>query len=199
MYDVVELPNNRLLLWIADAMGHGTAAALLTTLIKLLFRHAAPPEFSPAQIIRRVHREFYSIFRGRVFMTAACVVMESGSGMVTMSGAGHPPLLIRRQDGTLENIMSASPPIGVLEEMQAEELSAQLRPGDAFLLHTDGLFDIRAPGKSRLDSDSLAALLPAPNGSAKNLLDDTMSALLKYGNGDAFTDDVTVIVALMLA
>ena len=199
MYDVVEMPNKRLLLWIADATGHGTAAALLTTLIKLLFRHAALPEFTPAQIIRRVHREFYSIFRGRVFMTAACVVVESGSGTVTMSGAGHPPLLIRRKDGALESIMSASPPIGVLKNMQAEELSVQMHPGDAFLLHTDGLFDIRASGKPRLDTDSVAALLPAPDGSAKELLNDTMSAVLKYGNGGAFTDDVTVIVALMTA
>ncbi len=199
MYDVVELPNNRLLLWIADATGHGTAAALLTTLTKLLFRHATLPDFSPAQIIKKVHKEFYSIFRGRVFMTAACAVMESGSGMVTMSGAGHPPLLIRKRDGALISILSASPPIGVLENMQAEEMSVQLRPGDAFLLHTDGLFDISAPEKPRLDTDSLGALLPAPDGSANSLLSDTMRAILEYGNGDAFNDDVTVIAGLMLA
>lgn len=199
MYDVLEMPNRRLLLWIADATGHGAAAALLTTLIKLLFRHAALPEFSPSQVINRVHKEFFSIFRGRVFMTAACVELESGSSTITMSGAGHPPVLIRRKDGSLESIMSASPPIGVLEHMQAEESSVQMRPGDAFLLHTDGLFDIRASGKPRLDTNSVAALLPASNGSAKGLLDHTMSEILKYGNGDVFTDDVTAIVALMTA
>jgi sigma-B regulation protein RsbU (phosphoserine phosphatase) len=199
MYDVFEISDGRVLLWIADATGHGTAAALLTTLIKLIFRHAAIPHSSPAQIMQRVHREFYSVFRGRAFLTAACVIMQAGSGVITMSGAGHPPLLIRRKDGKCEGIMSASPPVGVVEHMETEEASIELRPGDAFLVHTDGLFDVRAEGKPRLDADSLAALMPDPGGSANRLLKGTMSAVRQYGNGDAFTDDVAAIAALMLA
>lgn len=65
MYDWLLLPDDRLLLWISDATGHGVSAALFTTLAKLLFRHAGSEHASPSAIMEQVNREFFSIFKGR--------------------------------------------------------------------------------------------------------------------------------------
>src|SRR5881398_3786485 len=96
IYGWLRMRDGRVLFWIADATGHGAAAALLTTLAKLLFHHANGENDTPAEIMRAVDRDFRSILGARSFMTAMCVALDPPSGASRIVGAGHPPLLIAR-------------------------------------------------------------------------------------------------------
>ena len=51
IYGWLRMADGRTLFWIADATGHGAAAALLTTLAKLLFHHGSGDHARPAQIM----------------------------------------------------------------------------------------------------------------------------------------------------
>src|ERR1051326_9499006 len=92
--------DGRMLFWIADATGHGAAAALLTTLAKLLFHHANAENDTPAAIMQAVDRDFRSILGPRSFMTAMCVALDLEKGDGSIVGAGPPPLTIERRDAT---------------------------------------------------------------------------------------------------
>src|SRR5690349_24560064 len=129
-----------MLFWIADATDHGASAALITTLTKLLFHYGTAEANSPVPVMQSVNDDFRGIFGGRSFMTAMCVALNLKSGQASIVGAGHPPLLIARRDGTVETISSAAPPLGLAEWPQFVETEVQLAQGDAFLLYTDGLF-----------------------------------------------------------
>ena len=85
------------------------AAALLTTLAKLLFHHANGENDTPSGIMHAVDRDFRSILGARSLMTAMCVALDVKRGAGTIVGAGHPPLLIARGDGATESIASTSP------------------------------------------------------------------------------------------
>ena len=63
IYGWLRMRDGRMLFWIADATGHGAAAALLTTLAKLLFHHANAENETPTEIMRAVDRDFRSIPR----------------------------------------------------------------------------------------------------------------------------------------
>src|SRR5205814_6594417 len=76
IYGWLRMKDNRMLFWIADATGHGAAAALLTTLTKLLFHHGTGEHDSPASIMQAVNNDFRSIFGARSFMTAMCVALD---------------------------------------------------------------------------------------------------------------------------
>jgi sigma-B regulation protein RsbU (phosphoserine phosphatase) len=140
IYGWLRMVDRRILFWIADATGHGAAAALLTTLAKLLFQHGATEHASAAEIMEAVNNDFRSIFGARSFMTAMCVALDPESGRATVVGAGHPPLIVMRRQGPPESIPSAAPPLGLLEDSRFQETTIQLQPGDAFFLHTDGLY-----------------------------------------------------------
>jgi sigma-B regulation protein RsbU (phosphoserine phosphatase) len=114
IYGWLRMRDGRMLFWIADATGHGAAAALLTTLAKLLFHHANAENETPAEIMRAVDRDFRSILGARSFMTAMCVALDPQSGAGSIVGAGHPPLLVARHDGQTESIASTSPPLGLV-------------------------------------------------------------------------------------
>ena len=114
IYGWLRMRDGRMLFWIADATGHGAAAALLTTLAKLLFHHANGENDTPAGIMHAVDRDFRSILGARSFMTAMCVALNVETGAGSIVGAGHPPLLIERGDGATESIASTSPPLGLV-------------------------------------------------------------------------------------
>src|SRR2546421_13104035 len=98
IYGWLRMKDGRILFWIADGSGHGAAAALLTTLAKLLFHHGSAEHSAPASVMEAVNDDFRSIFGGRSFMTAMCVAINHKTGSAHAVGAGHPPLLIVRQN-----------------------------------------------------------------------------------------------------
>ena len=121
------------LFWLADATGHGVAAALFTTLVALLFNHASTESRTAGAILTRANTEFYSVLRGRSFMTACCAVIQ-GDGRLSFAGAGHPPLLIRRRDGIVEVLPSRGTMIGINSALKVDETSTTLASGDIALL-----------------------------------------------------------------
>ncbi len=193
IYDWLRLPDGHWLFWIADATGHGASAALLTTLTKLVFRHAAGETGAePGALLKAANQEFHSILRGKSFMTAACLVIRPESGTIGFAGAGHPPLLIKRASGEVEFLSSQAPPIGIVREMECGEVDAELSPGDTALLYTDGLYSVIRENGARLTHTDLSEFLPADAGSSEEFLSRTFQAVDAAGTGP-LPDDVAVV------
>src|SRR5207244_8082057 len=140
IYGWLPMKDGRILFWIADGTGHGAAAALLTTLAKLLFHNGSAEHDAPATVMETVNSDFRSIFGARSFMTAMCVALDPASGHASVVGAGHPPLLVVRDDGATESVASIAPPLGLIQHPEFMETMIDFESGDAFLLYTDGLF-----------------------------------------------------------
>src|SRR5881398_1976347 len=115
IYGWLRMKDGRILFWIADGTGHGAAAALLTTLAKLLFHHGNVENDTPARVMEAVNNDFRSIFGARSFMTAMCIALDPVTGRASVVGAGHPPLLMARRSGGTESIASIAPPLGLIE------------------------------------------------------------------------------------
>jgi sigma-B regulation protein RsbU (phosphoserine phosphatase) len=194
IYGWLRLRDGRMLFWIADATGHGAAAALLTTLAKLLFHHAGVENDAPAKIMHAVDRDFRSILGARSFMTAMCVALDPRSGAASIVGAGHPPLLIARRGGGTEAIASESPPLGLMAAPNFRETGLQLRNGDLFLLYTDGLYATASGNQRRLTPEHLARRLRATTtGDAEALLRLLLRDTMPEEMGRAPADDIAAL------
>lgn len=193
IYGWLSLRDGRILFWIADATGHGAAAALLTTFAKLLFYHASVENDAPAQIMHAVDRDFRSILGARSFMTAMCVALDAQTGQASIVGAGHPPLLVARHDGAVEAIASESPPLGLMAAPNFRETTLQMGSGDVFLLYTDGLYATASDNQRRLTPDHLAQRLRAIRGNAEALLRLLSRDAVPEENGRAPADDIAAL------
>jgi sigma-B regulation protein RsbU (phosphoserine phosphatase) len=197
IYDWHKTPDGALLVWMSDATGHGASAALLTTLSKLLFRHAAAEAQHPAGIMDYVEREFQAVFKGHSFMTAGCVMLSPDRGCVTFCGAGQPPLLVARRAGKVESLRSARPPIGLNKTAASISEDCELEPGDGILFYTDGLYEMRNAAGERLGAAGLVSLLPPPTqGSAAEWLTRIAEAVTTFGDSTPFPDDIAAIAAV---
>ena len=193
IYGWLPMKDSRILFWIADGTGHGAAAALLTTLAKLLFHHGGVEHDAPTTVMERVNSDFRSIFGARFFMTAMCVALDPASGHASVVGAGHPPLLVIRDNGATESIASIAPPLGLIEHPEFTETVIGFEAGDAFLLYTDGLFGSAKDGRRRLTPQRLEKMLDHSAPSAEALLKGILTQVAPDNAGDALPDDMAAL------
>lgn len=188
--------QGRWLFWLADATGHGAAAALFTALAAQLFRQACDTEHKPAAILQTVNREFRKVFGGRAFMTACCALIDP-KGNLTFSGAGHPSLFVRRADGTVESFGPHGTLLGLQDEMEFEQSRTTLRTGDTALLYSDGLFSFKQPNHDRFSPEMLRATLQDLE-PGDGLFDRLITALRGRSDGQPCDDDIAAIALLKL-
>ncbi len=191
VYGWRQLNDGTWLFWLADATGHGIAAALFTTLVALLFNHASTETKTAHEILTRVNAEFYGVLRGRSFMTACCAVIDR-DGRLSFAGAGHPPLLIRRRDGLVETVESRSSLIGIDPAIEIGETVETLAPGDVALLYTDGIYSLKSNERDRLTSSVFVDAF-AHNDVGTDFLPRLIAQLVQQSGGQGFDDDLSAI------
>jgi sigma-B regulation protein RsbU (phosphoserine phosphatase) len=194
IYGWLRMKNGRVLFWIADGTGHGAAAALLTTLAKLLFHHGSMDHDSPASLMEGVDDDFRSIFGATSFMTAMCVALDPATGHAQVVGAGHPSLLVFHRDGTTESIASVAPPLGLIKRTAFTETTIDLEPGDAFLLYTDGLFRWTKDERHRVTPGQLEKVLDHSAPTAEMLLERIVAQTIPENSAKTAPDDIAAIV-----
>ncbi|MEY2601036.1 MAG: phosphoserine phosphatase RsbU/P, partial [Verrucomicrobiota bacterium] len=193
IYGWLPIKHDRWLFWIADATGHGAAAALMTTLAKLLFHHGHAEHERPAAIMQAVNNDLRGIFGGRSFMSAMCVALDPKSGQASVVGAGHPPLLITRFGRGTEAIAASAPPLGLVEQSNFTETTLELNPGDAFTLYTDGLFGAGKDGRQPSTPTQLAGMINPFATSAQALLELMLKTTARDA-AESRPDDVAALV-----
>lgn len=193
IYGWLRMKDGRVLFWIADGTGHGAAAALLTTLAKLLFHHGSMDHDSPARLMEDVDNDFRSIFGARSFMTAMCVALDPATGQAQVVGAGHPSLLVVHHDGTTQSIASVAPPLGLIKRTAFTETAIELEPGDAFLLYTDGLFRWSKEEHHPATPEQLEKVLDHSAPTAEALLKGIVAQTSSKNSAKTAPDDVAAI------
>ena len=151
VYDVVRLDERHLGVFIADAVGHGVPAALLTMVIcrGLPAKEVGNGTYRilpPSEALARINADMIT-HQGRTtrFATAVYCVIDTTTGRTTLSAAGHPHPVILRADGTMELVEAPGGLLGVFEDETYGDVELELRPGDRLLLHSDG-FEQAFPG-----------------------------------------------------
>jgi serine phosphatase RsbU (regulator of sigma subunit) len=148
---------------------------------------------SPATVMEAVNDDFRSIFGGRSFMTAMCVALNHTNGSAHVVGAGHPPLLIVRHDGATESIASVAPPLGLIGRPKFVETPLDFKPGDAFLLYTDGLFGSSKNEQRRVTPQQLEKMLDHSAPTAEVLLKRILERATPNNAEDSLSDDMTAL------
>jgi len=154
-YDVIELPNDRLGIFIADVADKGMPAALFMALTRTLVRAAVLETTSPADAIRRVNDLLLPDTQQGMFVTAVYGELDLTQGTFTYVNAGHNPPYWARANGELEKLTRTAIALGVTDEPDIHQRVLSFEQGDTLLLYTDGLTEAFSPdgelfGEARL-------------------------------------------------
>jgi sigma-B regulation protein RsbU (phosphoserine phosphatase) len=212
-YDFFPLADGRrLALVVADASGHGGAAAITVAQVRT-FLHSCPltcgHSFSPfcpvkgcafrppGVILAHLSRLLEENTLSDHFMTAYYGVLAVDTGTFLHANAGHPPpRWWRAALGTVEAVPDCpGPPLGIGLAGTYSQTSIRLDPGDLLVFFTDGLVEARsgrhgAFGMSRLDT----AIREAASKGAEAVKGQVMTSRKKFLGGKPGEDDVTLVV-----
>ena len=143
-YDVFPTGARSWSVVIGDVCGKGPEAAALTSLARHTVRTASGPETSPSTVLRVLHDSISADRSDLRFCTAALLRLNQPANSrtasrLTVSLGGHPPPMVLRGDGAVENVGRPGTLLGAIPNPGLEDTAARLAPGDAIVLYTDGL------------------------------------------------------------
>lgn len=147
IYQVRVLDDRHVSIFLADAVGHGVPAALLTMIVtNSLSPLDENGKIRPAaDVLARLNRNLCESQQSASrFATAVYCVLDTVTHEFIVAGAGHPPPLIIGQ-GTCDKIETDGPLLGVFAEAEFTQATTTLKLGQTALLYTDG-FEIACPG-----------------------------------------------------
>lgn len=194
-YDVMELPNGLIGLFIADVADKGIPAALFMALTRTLVRAAVSETVSPAEALSRVNDLLIPDTQQGMFVTAVYAVLYPGSGELVYANAGHNPPLWLTADGKIESLTRSGMALGVVEGQEITDRKIVLGQGDHLLLYTDGLSDAFSPDGNLFGEVRIINVLKAGiQLSAEQTLQNIEEELDQFvGDEDQF-DDLTMLI-----
>lgn len=204
LYDVMRLDEKRVGFYMADAVGHGVPAALLTMFIKqaLVTKEILSPGYRlvpPAESLARLNQTLVNQnLAHATFATALYGVIDVETLVVEIARAGHPaPMLLRAAGGEIEAIQPEGGLLGVFPNETYDTATVQLAPGDRLLVYTDGI-EVAFGGEA-IDTDRWACELAARAHLDSEQLLQNLSQHLDGQSGSLMPkDDVTAILLEVL-
>jgi integral membrane sensor domain MASE1 len=195
-YDVFPGDDESWTVIVGDVLGKGATAAAATGLARYTLRAAAVQESRPSRILQLLND---AILRQSPDQscTVACgrVDLRHADGAnVTLSVGGHPLPLVLRANGGVEQVGRPGTLLGVLPDPELADHTADLAPGDALILYTDGLTDAYAPGRIVKRAGLVAALESCAGLSASEIASGLHDAALGGHTNAEPRDDVVLLV-----
>jgi phosphoserine phosphatase RsbU/P len=193
-YDFLELGPGRLGVLVADVSGHGVPAALIASMVKVAIAAQRAQGEHPAAVLVGMNETLGGRLGGQ-YVTAAYVFLDRERGLMRYGAAGHPPLLRWRSGAPgPEAIEENGLPLGLLGLGGYTEREEPLRPGDRFLLYTDGLVEASTADDRAFGVEGVAAAMAAgAAGSTDALAARVVEASLAWAGHHA-ADDVTLVL-----
>ena len=197
-YDLINTVEDGWICAIGDMRGKGVEAASVTALARYTIRAVTMKDDRPSEILAALNEAMLRQLPEDRFCTAACFRLEPQDGStgvgVDVSRAGHPPPLLVRSDGTVEEVGCSGKVLGVFPDAKLQDTSLRLMPGEVLVLYTDGVTEARSPDGDFFGEGRLRHLLRSSVGCdavtlAKRIKDDVLDFQEGYPR-----DDLAVLV-----
>ncbi|HSS47368.1 MAG TPA: PP2C family protein-serine/threonine phosphatase, partial [Thermoanaerobaculia bacterium] len=143
-YDYFRLAPTQLALVLGDVSGHGLASGLLLSGVRSCLYLLEQDLSSPIRVFEKLNHMVRRTTERRTYMTLLCAVLDSEAGTLTVTSAGHPPVLRYDSQGRcFDEIGRGAPPLGTFLQADYVEQRRPVAAGDLLIFYTDGLIEAR--------------------------------------------------------
>lgn len=200
-YDVVPLIDDQWGFVMADVAGHGTAAAVIMTVMRTLIHAELPSnrDKSAGEFLEHVNRVMSATYlRNGLFVTVWAAVLDPVSRRLTYASAGHNPPRLLRGGSVFALDVASGLPLGIDPVATYEDESITLESEDLLVIYTDGITEAMRPGIDGLElfgTERLDMVLTEwRSGRTSECTERVTRAIAAFTNGAAPTDDQTMLI-----
>jgi len=192
LYDVIPLPDDSLLAYVADVSDKGVPAALIMAALSTKIRSEARMQSEVDKLLETINNSTYSLTSEEGFFATIVLARywpRSGKMQLTLGGHLQPLWIVESGIGNLPQINGIS--LGITPDVHYEKKEIILSPGESVLLFSDGVIEAENEDNELFGNDRLVGYIKDAKGPpwGKGLLD-----LINHWRGKAnANDDLTLL------
>lgn len=195
-YDFIVVDGRHVGMLIADVSGHGPAAALIASMLRIALSAQCHNASKPAKVLEGLNTALCGKL-GHNFVTAAYVFLDLEKEILSYAGAGHPPLLMWRKAEERTCVVEEN---GLFLGQFPEEIYAAvdmpLEAGDRSVLYTDGIPECKNTMEEQFGTERLMRFMEENDESANEFVDALLGRLSGWSAqppGQGQRDDMTLV------
>lgn len=163
LLNLVPLGNGKVALFILDVSGHGIQSAMLAVSVhrmlsawegeNSILRMADGSPRPPEVVADELNSEFMLHKNNFQYFTMIYGILDLENRTFCYCRAGHTPLLLQKNDGTIVVCAEGNVPVGLSEDCRYQQLNLQFGPGDRLILYSDGITEARRANSKEFFGD----------------------------------------------
>ena len=194
-YDILPLPDGRVIVTLGDVAGKGSPAALLMALLLAGLRTLVEERLEAAALVDRLNVQICRHSPGSRFITLFYGVYDPRTGTLTYVNAGQNPPFVRRVDGRFDRLTATGVALGMFDHSTFEERTTSVDPGDQLVLYSDGITEAEDPEGRPFEEAGLQSVITRyasdpPADLAARVLKTTEA----HAKNSRFFDDLTILL-----
>ena len=193
-YDYIQLVDGRIVVVVADVVGHGIAAAMLMAKLSAETRFCLASESDPAAAVTRLNKRMCQFDLQR-FVTFVMVTLDPRTHVATIVNAGHPTPIYRHVDGSLDapSKDEAGLPIGIMDGPPYAAATVTLEPGESLTIFTDGLDEAMNTAGKQFGIKRMREIVTAANGNPKEIGESLLTQIRQHMGSQPQHDDMCLV------
>jgi sigma-B regulation protein RsbU (phosphoserine phosphatase) len=197
-YDFFEISESKLGFIIADVSGKGISAAFIMAELKGIFESLSKTIERPKDILIKANEILHRALDRKNFVSAAYGLIDLNKETVSISRAGHCPILLVRNN-IVENLRPTGMGLGLNFGPQfvnsLEELELKLEENDTIVLYTDGITEAKNKELEDFGSNQFERILvDNHNKNADEISNKVMQAVTLFSQSIPQHDDITLVI-----
>lgn len=200
LYDFIQKEDNCFIV-MADISGKGIPAAMFTAAARVLMRHWSSSMRSPAEVLKALNRMLYTdLSQAGMFITFFAANLDVRTGILRYANAGHTAALWYHCIlDTFDHLGATTLPIGILPEINVEEQTIHLRPGDLLLFYSDGLTEAHNPRGEFFGIERVRVVLRAhAHDDPSQLFNHLLDEVNHFTEEEPRADDLTLLLVKVM-
>jgi sigma-B regulation protein RsbU (phosphoserine phosphatase) len=195
LFDYYLTDEDHLCFLVGDVSDKGVPAALFMAVTKTAIKSQAFGNTDAASILTHLNDELAENNESSMFVTAFVALLDTRTGVMSYTNAGHNPPYVKRTDGSLTRLDDRHGPVaGAMEGIAFGSSSMVLEPGDCVILYTDGVTEAMNAEHAQFGDHALEQLLAgAPEGDPETLVSLVNDAVTRHRGAAEQSDDITVL------
>lgn len=154
-YDILPLPDGRVVVTVGDVAGKGSPAALLMALLLAMLRTLVDEQLEPAALVARLNVQVWRHAPASRFITLFYGVYDPASGALTYVNAGHTQPLVLRHDGAFDRLTAGGIALGMFDHSEYRTGQTTIRPDEVVAIYSDGITEAENPKGVPFDEQGL--------------------------------------------
>jgi len=194
-YDILPLPDGRVVVAVGDVAGKGSPAALLMALLLAMLRTLVDEGLEPAALVTRLNVQVARHAPGTRFITLLYAIFDPGTGVLTYVNAGHMPPLLLRNDGTSTRLTEGGIALGMFDHSAYTTGQVTIECDELVAIYSDGITEAENPSGRPFDEAGLeSALVAHRHDSLSSIGAAVVRAVEQYTADTRLADDLTILL-----